>query len=327
VVYYFSRFKKQFRTAIIINGFVSYLVLAINYYINSGINGPTLFLFFFTLHMLVSATPNRMHTLWLFLHGATITGIMLAEFAGNGIIKYTYRDNTARLVDEVASYIITILFIYQVTRYVRSYYSDEKTIADDRELKLKAFFDSSDSCHFLMDTHCRVTYFNNKAASFLATAYNKELRPGLSMPALVNPAYAKTFTQNCADALAGKTIHEERRFVYGGIGTIWWHITFMPVWDSAKNIIGVSYNAADVTAVREQEENLRLKNESLLKIAYIQTHELWQPVTSIIGLMNLIEDDPENMQQYLKLVESATLELDDKIVEIVAQTKGASSGL
>lgn len=324
LVYYFSRFKKKFRSALIINGAISYAVLAINYYINAGINGPTLFLFFFTLHLLVSVTPNRLQTVWLFLHGVTITAIMIAEFAWPGTIKYGYRDNTARTIDEVSCYIVTILFIYQVTRYLRNYYSEEKLVAEEYELKLKAFFDNSDSCHVLLNTNCRVMYFNNTAARFIYSAYKKELRAGISMAEFVNPAYVKNFMQNCRDALSGKAVQEEKLLAYNSLGNIWWHLSFMPVWDSTKNIIGLSFNAADITAIREQEEHLRLKNESLLKIAHIQSNELWQPVATIIGLMNLIKDDQQNVPQYLQLIEGATFELDNKICEIVAQTKGAA---
>jgi PAS domain S-box-containing protein len=325
VVYYFSRFRKKFQSALVINGFISYIALAINYYINAGINGPTLFLFFFTLHVLVSATPGRLHPLWLLLHGITITAIMVAEFVRPALIQYTYRDNAARMLDEVAVYVVTILFIYQVTRYLRNHYSEEKLMAEEYQLKLKAFFDSSDHCHVLLNKQGEVMYFNNAASRFITQAYKKELQPGRHVADFVNPAYLPAFTQNCNNALMGKAVQEERLLTYAGLGGIWWHFSFMPVWDSAKKIIGLSFNAADVTAAKEQEENLRLKNESLLKIAHIQTHELWQPVATILGLMNLVKDDPQNTTQYLQLIEAATLELDSKILEIVVQTKGAAN--
>ena len=324
LVYYFSRFKKKFHLALIINGLISYVALAFNYYINSGINGPTLFLFFFTLHLLISGTPNRLHLWWLLLHTITVLLVMAAEFSHPSLIKYTYRDNTARIVDEVSGYIVTLLLIFQVTRYLRNYYRDEKLNTEEYELKLKAFFDSSDDCHFLLNTACEVQYFNNTAFRFILDVHKKELKAGNNMRDYVNPAYATTFIQNCAEALKGKAVHEERMFTYQ-MGNIWWHISFMPVWDSAQNVIGLSFNSADITAVKEQEERLRLKNESLLKIAYIQTYELSQPVVSIINLMNLIKTDSQNMEKYLQLMEEATLKLDNKIYEIVAQTKGASA--
>ncbi len=45
-LYYFSRFKKKYQVGIIIYALISYTVLILNYFINSGINGPTLCLFF-----------------------------------------------------------------------------------------------------------------------------------------------------------------------------------------------------------------------------------------------------------------------------------------
>ncbi len=324
LVYFFARFKKQFRTGIVVNGLISYVVLAINYYLNSGINGPTLFLFFFTLHLLVSGTPNKLHGYWLFLHAATVIFIMTAEFTHPSLVKYTYRDNTARIIDEVATYIVTILFIYQVTRYVRNYYHEEKLNTKEYELKLKAFFDSSADCHVLLNPGLDVLYFNNTARAFIYRAYKKELCAGSNMLGFINPAYVNGFRKNCDAALSGDTVQDERLLTYKELGNIWWHISFVPVWDRNRNIIGLSFNAADVTAVKEQEESLRLKNESLVKIAYIQSHELREPVASIVGLMNLIKDDSKNTDEYLKLIEESTMELDRKIFEIIAQTKGSA---
>lgn len=52
-------------------------------------------------------------------------------------------------------------------------------------------------------------------------------------------------------------------------------------------IIGVSYNATDITDRIKQERLIFAQNESLRKIAFMQSHELRRPVSSILGLMNL----------------------------------------
>lgn len=63
------------------------------------------------------------------------------------------------------------------------------------------------------------------------------------------------------------------------------------------------------------------QNESLKKIAQIQSHEIRQPLTSILGLINTIKaDDYVADKERLLMLETAANELDRKIHTIVAQT-------
>src|SRR5207253_1554528 len=128
------------------------------------------------------------------------------------------------------------------------------------EAKLKAFFDSSGDCHVLLSPALQVVYFNNKARAFVYNAYQKDMQAGNNMLDFISPSYMQFFRKNCNNALEGITTQEERQINYDALGSIWWHLTFVPVWDADKNIIGLSFNAADITVAKEQEERLRLKN-------------------------------------------------------------------
>lgn len=88
-------------------------------------------------------------------------------------------------------------------------------------------------------------------------------------------------------------------------------------------VIGVSYNATDITERIRQEKLVYAQNESLRKIAFIQSHELRRPVSSILGLVELIrsEPDPMNFSEDLDMLDAAARELDGKIREIVEQTQ------
>src|SRR5579883_637110 len=97
VVYYFSRVKQKFRPALIVNAVISYIALGINYMVDAGINGPTIFLFFFTLHILISTTPNRLHGYWLFIHIAVVTLLMCGELKWPLLIKFNYTSNGTRV--------------------------------------------------------------------------------------------------------------------------------------------------------------------------------------------------------------------------------------
>lgn len=68
-------------------------------------------------------------------------------------------------------------------------------------------------------------------------------------------------------------------------------------------------------------EALEEKNESLRNIAHMQSHDIRQPLTSIMGTMDMIKnDDYKADKEKLMMIEEAANELDNKIHAIVEQT-------
>lgn len=93
----------------------------------------------------------------------------------------------------------------------------------------------------------------------------------------------------------------------------------------------LSVMARQVTFVMELEysykvlrENLMIleeRNDSLRKIAQMQSHDIRQPLTSIMGLINLFkENDYKADKEQLMMMEEAATDLDNKIHAIVEQT-------
>ena len=146
----------------------------------------------------------------------------------------------------------------------------QQTEAD--AMKLKAVFESSGSCHIFLDRNLNILYFNRSSAEFLHRMYKKTFSNKSQIKEWLNPKYVCDFEKNFAHALQGKTIKEERLLTYPNYENIWWHISYIPVIDDNQKIIGVSFVASDVTETKLQEENIRRKNESLLKIAHMQSH-------------------------------------------------------
>jgi signal transduction histidine kinase len=125
------------------------------------------------------------------------------------------------------------------------------------------------------------------------------------------------FIAECQQALAGNPIDCEWQGNYNG-KYIWWHITVDPSYDTEGNVIGVSFNATDITERKLHEQHILAQNESLKSIAYIQSHELRRPVASILGLANIMEaDDYVFNKEDVEMLGRAANELDAKIRMIV----------
>jgi len=324
VFYYYARFKKRFYKSILLNAAVSYAALCFNFFVNSGSNGPTLFIFFLTFQLLIAITPNKMHVVWMLFHIVTVSALLVIERMHPAIVKNYYTDANDRMVDFIYTYIVSLVFIHVIVRHLKNYMQRQKQQKEADAMKLKAVFESSDSVHIFLDKNLKVLYFNRSAADFFYRMYNKIIRNEMDIRQLLHPVYISDFEENFKQVLKGKKIKEDRLLTYCDSVNIWWHISYIPVIDDSENIIGVSLVASDITETRLQQESIRRKNESLLKIAHIQSHEIRHPVTNILGIMELIKiNGYEHAAEYIALMELAVLNLDNKIKEVVEQTNAA----
>ncbi|KAA6438460.1 PAS domain S-box protein [Dyadobacter flavalbus] len=73
--------------------------------------------------------------------------------------------------------------------------------------------------------------------------------------------------------------------------------------------------------LEKQMQDIKAKNESLIKIAYIQSHNIRQPLTSIMALVNLIKDGYQEVnEEWIHMISEATNTLDQRIHEIVKES-------
>lgn len=73
--------------------------------------------------------------------------------------------------------------------------------------------------------------------------------------------------------------------------------------------------------MQDNLKTLEEKNESLRQIAHMQSHDIRQPLTSIMGIMDMIKNDGYKAdKEKLLMIEEAANELDNKIHAIVEQT-------
>lgn len=188
----------------------------------------------------------------------------------------------------------------------------------EAEIKLRSFFESSVNFHVLLGKKGELLDYNKTAYSFVKKAYHSKLVRGCEFVQYVEPTFRDTFMVNYTLCLGGEKNYEEGFTDYPELGRIWWEASFEPAYNNHNEIIGVSYLVRNVTDRKIYEQKIIEQNQSLIKIAYIQAHEYRGPLTSLMGLMNLIKD--ENYvapPQYLQMMEKVVNKLDEKIHEII----------
>lgn len=196
--------------------------------------------------------------------------------------------------------------------------SEQKQINNDANIRLRSFFESSTNFQVLMGKNGEIIDYNKTAYNFVRTVHQAKLKRGDEFVNYVHPSFENTFIENYSRALKGEKSFEEGSTEYIELGIIWWEAFFEPAYDDDNEIIGISYIIRNVTERKLKEQKILAQNQSLLKIAHIQAHEFRGPLTTIMGLMNLIKEENYVVPvEYFEFLEEAVNKLDSKIKQVV----------
>lgn len=156
----------------------------------------------------------------------------------------------------------------------------------------------------------------------MALYMGKQLNEGMKMDCLLDDVFTEAFNEICTEALKGEAVEYEHFFRNSSGNTAWFRFTISPIVDTLGNVIGLTMAGTNITDQKLREKTIRNQGESLSAIAQLQSHQVRQPVTSIMGLMQLIkEDNYELRREYLLSLEQATKQLDTVIQTIVKQSR------
>lgn len=190
--------------------------------------------------------------------------------------------------------------------------------AKGAEIKLRSFFESSVACHLLLGRDQEVLAYNKNMAQLLQRLHQVTVHTHMKVGKILKKKSLTVFLKDYRKALKGEMTRLEREVVYPNGEVIWWEVTYEPASDDSGEIIGVSYNAIDITERKLDEQRILAQNESLKQIAHIQSHELRRPVATIIGLVDLFQSEDRLVsREDLAMLAQVTAELDEKIKKIV----------
>ena len=198
-------------------------------------------------------------------------------------------------------------------------FQKQQEIIRKAEISQRSFFESAPNFHVLLGKDGEVIDFNKVAYNFIKKIHSVNLTRGIAFTPFLSPDFSDKFKNGYHSALEGEKAFEEGSTDYGEHGIIYWEASFETARDSNNEIIGVSYIIRDVSDRKIKELKILAQNRSLLKIAHLQAHEFRAPLTTIIGMMDLIKAEDYNApREYYEMLENAANNLDQKIQEIVS---------
>ena len=222
-------------------------------------------------------------------------------------------DDQKKMLEILKDHVIMIMEFEQSLHLLKEQFARAKS----SEIKIHAFFESSQTCHMFLDPEFKILHYNKAVSDFIKKNFGVLISTGLSITDFVHESYNEAFRNNFARALSGERILTERKLEYEK-AEIWWEINYNPVYATNGQIIGVSYNATDISDRKKHEEKIMRQNSSLREIARIQSHEIRRPVASILGIVNLIKTLPDHeIRPMIDLLQAASSELDEKIHDIM----------
>lgn len=125
-MYYLSRFKRKSSLGIKIFCIVCNLAFAINYFYNSGINGPNLLLFSLVFLMVIAVIPKKHFKIWIPVNILMVFGILTVQYFYPNVAPDVYISRLSKVIDFGVTYFVVVILTYFAISYIRKNYDTER---------------------------------------------------------------------------------------------------------------------------------------------------------------------------------------------------------
>ncbi|MEO7988489.1 MAG: PAS domain-containing protein [Chryseolinea sp.] len=186
---------------------------------------------------------------------------------------------------------------------------------------LKAILDSTKSSIFLVAPDYRILFFNKFASDACKVLYGRSMFIGDNLLLYRqdgDEVTAKIFKEDFQHAILTKSpIAREREMRHPQLN-YWVRMEYTPVFDDQK-LIGVLLHVLNISERKKFQLQNEHQHKQLVDIAWSQSHETRQPVSTMLGLINILDKQsltPDN-QHIVNLMQETALKLDKVIQKTV----------
>ncbi len=220
---------------------------------------------------------------------------------------------------------------YELLKEVEMHKRTESALRKSEE-RFRVALENSQMMVFHADKNLRYTWVHNAKIGFgqqdvLGKADEELMAPGDALQ--VMGIKRKVFE-------SGKGIREEIKLSGDKNRNIYFIISIEPLTNASGEVVeitGAAYNITEQKLAEKKLEHtlkeLQKRNHELDNYVYKVSHDLRSPLTSILGLINLIqaEPDPDTVRKYVDMIENRANKLDDFIKSVLNHSKAINSAL
>lgn len=135
-LYYLSRYRKQTELARTFVCATGTLLFVANYFLNSGIDGPTGYFFLLLMVAMVAIVPVRQYWFWISSNVVLMTGLHFLQYHHPQLIPYTYSKLSDRYIDINSAYFTVVVVVLMCFYIIRKSYDAERLRAEQAAAKL-----------------------------------------------------------------------------------------------------------------------------------------------------------------------------------------------
>ena len=214
--------------------------------------------------------------------------------------------------------------VYLVGHDIQDNPHTEREMGLSRKI-LRAIFDSTDNVKFFIAPNFRIQFFNKTAFENGLKLHGRRMQIGDNILEYARDTENKIdqdFQIDFDKALKGETVVSEKEIKYKYDKSKCFRTEYYPVYEEG-NLIGVSVTVWDVTERTKYEDNIRLQNEKLRKIAFIQSHQVRQPLSNILGILSFINTNgmSDDDKYLMKILNLSAQQLDQVVRNIVIEAQ------
>lgn len=198
----------------------------------------------------------------------------------------------------------------------------EKILND--QINLNALINNTDDLIWSLDKEFNVLTANDAVKTAMKQFLKDGIQEGKSILSEdAAPELKNTWESLYTKALNGKAYNIEQKVDMPDGSCMYLDVSFNPIKNSEKEVIGIGCYARDVTERKKHQLVIEHHNRLLEDIAWKQSHKMRGPVASILGIIQIFDfndmDSPFNAQ-LLQHLKSTTKKLDNMIRDIVKST-------
>ncbi|TSA57327.1 MAG: hypothetical protein D4R41_06575 [Sediminibacterium sp.] len=227
-------------------------------------------------------------------------------------------------------YITGYLYYHPIILYgLKNSISDNLIVSKIELISKKlqsSLFSATESILFL-DPNFTVLHFNILAGHQFQTKFQKTLNTGTDYSQYLQESNAALFKENFQKAVNGQqsSISVENS-ANNAIEKNWIQLSFIPVYDDAKNLLGISVVTIDIHETKSAEENNSEYALRLKEITWRQSHLIRAPIANLLGITKLLNKPNSTIDVAEKLlliaqVEKEVKRLDEEINGLFSQPK------
>ena len=234
--------------------------------------------------------------------------------------------NTTLIRDEAG---VPLYFISQIENISERKRAEASLIQS--EANLRTIFDNTEVGYLLLDNTYTIIAFNNAYYTGFAAERDLQLTTGANYMDLL-PEDRKLIARDHFDSVltSRQTLAYEMQFRPDAAGN-YYRVNVVPVFNN-KEILGICISAIDITTSKRLErerqsmiEDLLQKNSDLQQFTYIVSHNIRGPLSTILGLNNIIDDNmsADDLRFYIDGMKRSSENLDTVIrdLHLILQVK------